>query len=277
MNISAYEKHKFTDPDLPIFFHLDSVSDKSNFWIHWHENPELLFFVDGNGFVKIDDTLISAEKGCLITVNSNRIHTVFTHEPKVEYYCLIIDKGFCEQFGFNIEDVCIHEKVLDPELFSSLERIITEINEKKPFFKAAVMGEVINLLLYLFRNYIDDDAAKNVSGKHIEMIKKSITYMKKHCREKISVSDIADGIGYSKYYFCRVFKQATGFTVNEYLNSLKVEQAYAYLKKEGLSISEASAKCGFSDTSYFTKIFKKYMHTLPSQVQSADPNRTDIR
>ena len=44
MNISAYEKHKFTDPDLPIFFHLDSASDKSKFWIHWHENPELLFF-----------------------------------------------------------------------------------------------------------------------------------------------------------------------------------------------------------------------------------------
>ncbi len=270
MNISAYEKHKFTDPDLPIFFHLNTLTDKSSFWIHWHENPEFLFFVNGNGFVKIDDTLVSTEKNNLITVNSNRMHKIFTQGSEIQYYCLIIDKGFCEQFGFNIGDSCIREKISDPVLFMYLERIIAERDEKKPFYKAAIMGEVINILLYLFRNYIDEDAEKNVSGKHIEVVKKSITYMKKHCREKISVSDIADCIGYSKYYFCRVFKQATGFTVNEYLNSLKVEQAYTYLKKDGLSISEAAVKCGFSDPSYFTKIFKKYMHTLPSQVHDEE-------
>ena len=177
-NISSYEKHKFSDPDFPIFFHFDKITADAHFWLHWHENPEFLFFVNGSGIVKIDDAIVTAEKNCLITVNSNRMHSISTNEPEARYYCLIIDKNFCEQFGFNISDVCISEKISDPAVFTYLERIITETTEKKPFYKAAVMGEIINFLLYLFR-YHTDDASSNVSGKNIEMVKKSILYMKK--------------------------------------------------------------------------------------------------
>ena len=265
MNISQYEKHAFSDPALPIFFHLDHVTNKPpDFWLHWHENPEFLFIVGGSGFVKIDDTVVPAEKNSLITINSNKIHSVSTSGPDISYYCLIVDKNFCDQAGFHIEDVLIREKIDDPALFANLRRIITELDEKKPFYKAAVMGEITNMLLRLFRNYTDETITQNMQGKNIELVKKSILYMKKHCTEHISIADVAAHIGYSKYYFCRTFKQVTGSTVNTYLNSLKIQQACTYLKRDGLSVSETAAKCGFNDISYFTKIFKQHMQCLPS-------------
>lgn len=268
MNVSQYENHKFRDSDLPIFFHLDRISEESHkFWLHWHENPELLFVIRGSGFVKIDDAVISAEAGCVIAINSNKIHHISTTEPEISYYCLIIDKNFCDQYGFHVEDSYIQEKIIDPSLFESLYRIVREMNEKKPYYKTAVMGEVLQILLRLFRSYLVEDVAENMQGKNIDMVKNSITFIKKHCTENISVSDISDYIGYSKYYFCRTFKQVTGSTVNTYLNSLKMQQAYAFLKKDGLSVNETAVRCGFNDISYFTKIFKKYMHMLPSQVQ----------
>ncbi len=268
MNVSQYEKHEFQDPALPIIFHLDHVTNEiRDFGLHWHENPEFLFVVNGSGFVKIDDADVPAEANSLIVINSNKMHHVFTPDPEINYYCLIIDKNFCDQFGFHIEDHSIQEKIIDPVLFDCLYRIVTEIEEKNPYYKSAVMGEILNILLCLFRNYIDDSIAEDIHGKNIEMVKKAIVYMKKHSIENISVSDIADHIGYSKYYFCRTFKQVTSYTVNTYLNSLKIQQACIFLKKDGLSVNETAAKCGFNDISYFTKIFKKYMHILPSDLQ----------
>lgn len=270
MNISQYEKHEFADPDLPIFFHLDHITnEKYDFWLHWHENPEFLFIISGKGIVKIDDSVVTAEENSVIAINSNKMHYIFTSEPEINYYCLIVDKNFCDQFGFHIEDNFIQEKINDPALFVSLQRIVTEIDEKKPYYKSAVMGEIVDILLCLFRNYTDENISQNMQGTNIDMVKKSITYMKKHCKENISIADIAEHIGYSKYYFCRTFKQVTGSTVNTYLNSLKIRQACTYLKKDGLSVSETAAKCGFNDISYFTKIFKKHMQCLPSALQKS--------
>lgn len=267
MNISQYEKHEFADPCLPIFFHLDRLCQTAHFGLHWHENPEFLFIVNGHGVVKIDDTIITAQAGECITINSNKIHHISASDTEISYYCLIIDKSFCAQFGFHIEDTLLCEKINDPALFSHLRRIIAELDEKQPFYKSAVMGEILNMLLHLFRNYIAAGIVHNIQDKNIEMVKNAIIYMKKHCKEPLSISDIAGHIGYSKYYFCRTFKQVTGFTVNAYLNSLKMQQAYAYLKNDGLSVSETAVKCGFNDTSYFTKLFKKHLHALPSYIQ----------
>jgi len=75
MNVSQYEKHEFQDPALPIIFHLDHVTNEiRDFGLHWHENPEFLFVVNGSGFVKIDDADVPAEANSLIVINSNKMH-----------------------------------------------------------------------------------------------------------------------------------------------------------------------------------------------------------
>ncbi len=269
MNVSQYEKHSFDDPALPIIFHLDHITHQSApFCLHWHENPEFLFIVKGSGIVKIDDTQILAAENDLIVINPNKMHHVsIEDQSEILYYCLIIDKNFADQFGLSPEENLIQEKVHDPALFNALEQIVRELTLKQPCYKAAVMQQVLGILLSLFREHLDTNAAENVPGKQITMIKKAIVYMKKHSRESLSLADIAQHTGYSKYYFCRTFKAVTGYTVNAYFNSLKIQQAYILLKTDGFSVNETAERCGFSDISYFTKMFKKYMHVLPSSIQ----------
>ena len=59
----------------------------------------------------------------------------------------------------------------------------------------------------------------------------------------------------------------TGCTVNEYINRVRINYAYKKLREEDLSVGEVSDACGFSDISYFTKIFKKHTGILPSKVE----------
>ena len=109
-----------------------------------------------------------------------------------------------------------------------------------------------------------NDAPDKNSINKIEMAKLSISYMKKNFREDITLDDIAGHIGFNKCYFCRVFKEVTGVTVITMLNTIRCEEAKHLLASTSYNISEVAERCGFSNTSYFTKIYKKITGCLPS-------------
>ena len=265
--MDIYENHFFDDPELPIIFHHTILTQRTFDTANRHENIELLIIKHGHGIIRIDSNYIPSDAGDIIVVNSNKIHSLSATEGyDFEYYCLIIDKNFCNRFGFDTSDCIIREKIDNPQIYASISHIDKELKEKSPFFRAAVMQEILNILVILFRNYLEPEKFENSHGKNTKMIKEAITYMSKHCTENISVSDISDYVVYSMYHFCRSFKQITGYTVNNYLNSLKIQKANTYLKQGAASVAEVAAKCGFDNISYFTKIFKKYTTHLSSEV-----------
>ena len=67
----------------------------------------------------------------------------------------------------------------------------------------------------------------------------------------------------SKYYMCRIFKEYTGFTITEYVNTLRIKKATQILETSNLSISDVAAELGFESASYFKRIFKKIMNVTP--------------
>ena len=72
----------------------------------------------------------------------------------------------------------------------------------------------------------------------------------------------------------RSFKKLTGFSINEYLQHLKLCKAMSLLQNTTQSISVIAAECGYDDSNYFSLVFKKAMHQTPSQFrQQANQNR----
>ena len=62
---------------------------------------------------------------------------------------------------------------------------------------------------------------------------------------------------------CRIFKEYTGFTITEYVNTLRIKKATQILETSNLSISDVAAELGFESASYFKRIFKKIMNVTP--------------
>jgi len=54
-----------------------------------------------------------------------------------------------------------------------------------------------------------------------------------------------------------------------------VNEAHRLISEEGFSVGQAACECGFDDISYFTKIFKKYVGVLPSQIKSQSTTLKD--
>ena len=76
---------------------------------------------------------------------------------------------------------------------------------------------------------------------------------------------VAERCFVSREHLSRIFKKETGFGFNEYLNLYRLKKANAILTKNPKSrVSRVSARCGFNDSNYFSKQYKKIYGVAPS-------------
>ena len=90
-------------------------------------------------------------------------------------------------------------------------------------------------------------------------------YLESRYMDDISLSDIAGELKYSDAYFSKVFKKCfnKGFIV--YLTELRIEKSKILLEDIFVNIKDISAKVGFRDSNYYTKVFKRMEGLTPSE------------
>ncbi|MCI9413733.1 MAG: AraC family transcriptional regulator [Clostridiales bacterium] len=263
---TVFERHVHQDPAFPIIFHSDSLSVRSDdFIMHWHDNPELLFFYRGSGVITLNTETVRAQAGELVVINCNTLHSIRSLTPSCSYYCLIIDRDFCEEFGFEVGDALINSPVCSPAVETCFDRIVQEMQQRGDYYKPAVKAAALEILLHLFRHELREPATSGGRDRgRLEMVRQAIGYIRQHYREELTIDDICAPTGFSKYYFCRTFREITGQTPMDYINTLRCEYARRLLA-EGNSVGESAERSGFHNYSYFTKVYKRQMGVLPSK------------
>ncbi len=267
---NIYEPHTHKDPSFPIIFHLDTMRKyQSDFLPHWHESIEILYVTEGTITVLSDASSSTAGKDEIIIINSNNVHYIQTLAEESKYYCLIIDRKFCEEFGLDTEEIVFERLIKDKAVRDKFNVIKEEFHSQKALYKAKIKSAIMDLIICLYRDYTLSESPlsnKLETGK-IEIIKKAIRYIQGNYDKNISVSDIAEEAGLSKYYFCRIFKEITGYTIVRFINILRCTNAKKLLLSGKYSVEEAAFKCGFDNLSYFSKTYKKHMGCLPSSTK----------
>lgn len=81
----------------------------------------------------------------------------------------------------------------------------------------------------------------------------------------LQVSALARSCGMSRFRFTRVFKRHFGCNSNEYINRLRVQTACRLLKIHGTSMTQAAIASGFTDASYFARVFRQHMKQSPKE------------
>lgn len=105
----------------------------------------------------------------------------------------------------------------------------------------------------------------NASVKTSAVANKVSDYIEEHYTENISLREVADAMGYSDAYFCKIFKQCFEMSFISYLNSYRTKKAIDLLGDVTVSIKDISAMSGYRDANYFTRIFKKTTGVTPSE------------
>lgn len=96
----------------------------------------------------------------------------------------------------------------------------------------------------------------------------AVTYVAKHYLRPISGSEVATLCSMSPSRFCREFKALFNVTFVEYLADYRMEQAKRLLANPSISVGDVAVAVGFSDPSYFTRVFKRQEGIAPSEYRA---------
>lgn len=98
---------------------------------------------------------------------------------------------------------------------------------------------------------------------HSRLIRSCMDTVDFHYSEDLSLASLARDNCVSSSYLSALFKKETGMTLTDYIHTTRIRQALLLLNSSSLSIGVIAARCGFPDSNYFTRTFKKYQGITP--------------
>lgn len=142
------------------------------------------------------------------------------------------------------------------ELFERIQRAYTVKRYAASFEMRFYATEILSLIL--------SQSGRDVTYSERNTVNKSIEYMSKNFTRKITLEELAAISKKSVSYYGKTFKKVLGVTPIEYLLSMRISYAKKLLKN-GTSVTETAAMCGFSNLYYFSKAFRSREHMSPSE------------
>lgn len=100
-----------------------------------------------------------------------------------------------------------------------------------------------------------------------ERLRQILSYIHDHYQEKITLDDISAHINLCKSECCRFFKKHMNESIFDYILHYRIEQSLLLLQQTNATITQISEQVGFSNPSYFTKIFRQIIGTSPRSYQ----------
>ncbi|NCB02614.1 MAG: AraC family transcriptional regulator [Spirochaetia bacterium] len=97
------------------------------------------------------------------------------------------------------------------------------------------------------------------------MIKQIVTYLTVHLSEDVRIEDLGRMHNTHISHISRKFKKETGMSIPAYVSIQRMSLAKLYFEDGEVSIKDVSQRLGFSDSNYFSKVFKRYCNQTPSE------------
>ena len=168
--------------------------------------------------------------------------------------------GFISVSGYKAENggeyiSSVSEKygILKQDLTSAYESLKSVTPER----------EYVDTLIKPLCDMLELEYLKNKVKNEETLTDKIIRYLKQNHTRNINSEEISSVFGCSRSKWSREFNKAVGMSLREYINKLRVEDAKTLLLNSRLSVTEIAYSVGFSDSNYFTNIFKKYTGLSP--------------
>ncbi len=252
----------------------EGLSEQRLSHMHFHEALEFLYITRGCIRCYLDSEVLLLYPGDILFLNSNVPHK--TEAIKEGTDCTMLQFQNFSLFNSNLTHLAeflnsagVSYFVFrgdDPdygEMQQHIAAIARATSSKDAACKFYIASSIYTILGVLHRKKFLSAAQDLVDPELLKKIQPVFSYIDEHYAEHLSLEDLSRCVNFHKAYFCRLFKQATGNTVVDYLNFVRIKKAEALLQSN-MNAIEASYLVGFSSPSYFTKIFKKHRLCTPS-------------
>ncbi|MFA9557660.1 response regulator [Evansella sp. AB-rgal1] len=154
-------------------------------------------------------------------------------------------------------------------LLSNMDYDIQQLDKAKyTYFKSIDEARTAKEVLQQWDHFLLEVKQLLATGKNQARnpnMKKLMQYITDHYAEPITLTEVAKHFHFNPSYLSNYFATHNKESFIEYLNRIRIEEASRLLVKKSAAISEVGSKVGYSDHSYFCKVFKKVKGMSPSQ------------
>ena len=257
------------------------ITDKSKLDIpfHYHDFHKILIHIKGNVSYCIEGRNYRLQPYDIVLVNAGEVHRPILNDDSIyERIIIYISKNFANENILYFDDdltICFrkasacqsHVLRFSPidkspiwhsikQLYNSFDDTgyANELHRKLVFLE--FMIQLNRISISGGTQYIDTYSSN-------EKIVEIIDYLNHNLTKELSIDNISDRFFMSRYYLMHSFKEATGYTIGNYVSTKRLLLARDLIQN-GTPVKTACYECGFKSYSAFIRAYKKSFDTLPS-------------
>ena len=253
--------------------------------MHLHEDRlELNFILSGNGTQVTDGELFNTQAGDVLVYNSGVLHddSLMTNS-QINAWCLAVTNFKLPNLPVNhLVDKNFSSRIPCQSVADQLAQLYPMIHDyaqqKNGYTIANTLARVVVLIVYK----VIRSSALAVAKENNFVVKKIRRYIQDHYAEDLNLKSLAEMVNVNEYYLSHAFKKITHYSPQQYILRRRIGKAQCLLIYTSLSLTEISARVGYDDSNYFSRVFKKIVGMSPRlyrqkwREQSIGSNPSDI-
>lgn len=253
--------------------------------MHYHDFIEIAYVCNGKGIHILGDKRYEVSKGDLYIINFDTPHSFFPLDMKNSGNLIVFNCIFLPEFieSLNIQsnifkeivNIFLYKSIYSAELEYSpdlkiaddsindinslFERMYTEYSLKSDNYVDLLKIYLCELLLKIHRIYKTHGYLNSGKNNYCrqQLIYDAINFLRENHSSKLNLKEISHYFFMSKSYFSLMFKKATGMSVIEYVQNLRIEKACRMLVESDEKVTNIAESIGYTDYGFFNRTFKK--------------------
>lgn len=271
----------FDDPVLPLQVYIRDPQPE--FPLHAHSFDELVIILRGTAVHRVDGQPFPVKSGDVFVVSGKHEHQyqdmhglalaniLFdSHALQMNQWDVRALPGFHALFA--LEPVLRTQQKFNSRLQLSesqlrhvneiIQNLQRETGARNPGYRVMAEGLFMQLTVFLSRCYSDKPSSES---HDLLRLGDAIACIETRFAEKITLDELAKKAQFSKRHFQRIFQECMGRSPIDHLLHIRVQKAAELLRHSDRTITDIAFDCGFTDSNYFTRQFRKMAGYSPSE------------
>lgn len=254
--------------------------------LHKHEFIEVVYVMSGTAVHKVGGREYEVQQGDVLLVDNNVPHAFYEKNSKKPFlaYDLMFMPSFLDEkllpsTGFNEMCEALSLYTMFPflrtmktdflfcgrghDLFGeTFYKIYAEFCAKENGYEDILQSYMRILIIKLFRS-LNAVSEEQLSANKKQVVDFVVAYVYENFSQKVTLEDLARRVFLSKDYLNKIFKKATGVSVNVFVQKVRIEEAKKLLRNTERTVNHIAESCGYTDIKFFYSSFFKLTQMTP--------------
>ncbi len=255
--------------------------ESGSFFWHWHPEIEITIVTSGEMNYQVNNCHLHLKTGDALFGNSATLHsgsmyeysdceyTVITFDARLlyGYENSVLYHSYIKPVLQNYSLPCLHfdgSSSWHSEAISQLKQILNTYETQDMAWEFDVLEHLLHFWKLLYQHTDSSVALSVADQRNYERIRNILSYIENNYASKLTLEDIADHVHLCKSECCRMFKRYMRQSLFDFILAYRIEKSLPLLGDNNYSIQLISEKSGFSDSNYFSRVFKQLKGCSPT-------------